>query len=254
MGKELNFKKIGQGNRTIVLLHYFGGNIDSWHWVAQRLKKNFSVVLITLPGFGNTTAFKNPSIFDFATYINDCITEMKLDNYILCGHSMSGKLILYADQIATAYRANGLVLIAPSPPTIENMEDKEKQLMLPGPTLESARKSVDNATIRSLNKKRFAVAVASQLQVEEKTWKWWLEEGMENDISDRIRGVVTPTFVICAKEDPVIEMTDIYEEVLPNLHKPKLIQLGRCGHLIPLEAPRKLSRRLRKIGNNLLTA
>ena len=253
MKNELNYKQLGKGKKTIVLLHYFGGNGDSWRWVAERLKKKFSLVVITLPGFGNTPSFTEPSIYDYATYINACIADLKLTNYLLCGHSMSGKLILYADQIAVSNKAKGLVLIAPSPPTIEKMEEDEKQRMLPKPTPESAKESVDKSIVRPLTKRRLAVAVDSQLQVEAKTWQWWLQEGMVDDISDRIKGIETPIYVICAKEDPVIDMNAIYEEVLPNLYKPKLIQLGRCGHLVPLEAPRKLARRLRKIANNLLT-
>ena len=253
MNKELIYKRIGAGNRTIVLVHYFGGNADSWRWVLKRLKDEFSLVVITLPGFGNTSSFATPSIFDYATYINACITELKLVNYILCGHSMGGKLILYANQIATEYKADGLVLIAPSPPTTENMEDSEKRRMLPRPTIEAAKRTVVDSTVRKLKDKRLAIAINSQLQVDEKSWRWWLEEGMENDISNRIEGADTPTFVICAKDDPIISMDSIYKEVLPNLQRPKLIQLGRCGHLIPLEAPRKLARRLRKIANNILT-
>ena len=253
MNRELNFTRIGNAGKTIVLLHYFGGNADSWRWVADRLKKKFSVVLITLPGFGNTDGFLNPSIFDYAKYINDCIIDLKLTNYLLCGHSMSGKLILYADQIATEYKSKGLVLIAPSPPTIEKMDDQEMQRMLQVPTEKSAMVTVDGSIVRPLSKNRLAIAIASQLQVNNRTRKWWLTDGMQDDISDRIKGIETPIFVICAKEDPVIKMDDIYKEVLPNLNKPKLIQLGRCGHLIPLEAPRKLSRRLRKIAKTLLT-
>ncbi|MGB6152948.1 MAG: alpha/beta hydrolase [Pricia sp.] len=250
--KKLNYSRFGEGNRTIVLLHYFGGNAESWQWVVRKLRKKFSVVVITLPGFGNTKAFDEPSIFAFANYINQCIEDLALENYLLCGHGMSGKLILYAEQIAMKNKAKGLVLIAPSPPTIEKMDQAEKDKMIPKPDRESAESHVENATYKMLRKNRYETAIASQLQVDAGTRHWWLKKGMVDNISERISGIDVPTFVICAKEDAMVPIREIYDSVLPHLHRPRLIQLAKCGHLIPLEAPRRLSKRLVKIGNHIL--
>lgn len=250
--ENLKYSQHGEGNQTIVLLHYFGGNQESWRWVVKRLQKKFSVIVITLPGFGGTTPFDKPSIFAYANFINHCIEELALENYILCGHSMSGKLILYADQISLKNKAKGLVLIAPSPPTIEKMSKEDKENMLPEPDRESAIANVENATYKKLRRKRYEVAITSQMQVDAGTWRWWLEEGMVDDISERIPGIDIPTFVICAKEDNIIPMQEIYDSVMPHLHQPRLIQLAKCGHLIPLEAPRRLSKRLAKIANAIL--
>jgi len=249
---KLNYKVYGDGDKTIVLLHYFGGKGESWKWVAKRMEKKFRVVAITLPGFGNTDSLSQPSTYDFSEYINRCIAKLKLKNYVLCGHSMSGKLALYATQINAAIKPKGVVLIAPSPPTIEKMPDKEKERMLNHPNRDEAIKTVKNATVKSLRPRKFDLAVRTQLETDSATWSWWLEEGMLDNIADRIQGIDMPIFVICANKDPVISMDAIYEDVLPNLHEPRLIQLGGCGHLIPLESPRKLSKRLRKIAKRVL--
>ncbi|MGB3152802.1 MAG: alpha/beta hydrolase [Maribacter sp.] len=250
---EIHFKKFGVGSRTLVLLHYFGGNADSWQWVVKRIKDEFTIYVITLPGFGNTPPLKDSSIYDYAAYINQCIETLKLKNFMLCGHSMSGKLILYADQITNGVKAKALVLIAPSPPTVERMTKLERARRLPRPMPETAEITIDKSTVKALMGKRRKTAIDSQLETHGESWRWWLTTGMNNNISDRIKGISTPTFVICAKEDPIIPMNDIYNEVLPYLYKPKLIQLGGCGHLIPMEAPRRLSKRIRKIANNVLS-
>ena len=249
---KLNWQRFGNSKNTIVLLHYFGGNAESWKWVTERLKEDFSVVVITLPGFGNTPAFSNPDILEYASYINQCLVEINTPHFILCGHSMSGKLILYAEKIAFRFKAKALVLIAPSPPTVENMDESEKKRMLPKPTKESAKVTVDSSIVKVLSKNRRLIAEGSQLQVNEKTWRWWLERGMQHNIADRVQGIDRPTFVICAEQDPVISMDDIYNEVLPNLKQPQLIKINDCGHLIPLEAPIELARHLREIANAIL--
>ena len=250
---DLNYTIDGEGDRAIVLVHYFGGSNQSWQWVVRRLRKEFKVVSICLPGFGNTQPLEDLSIFSFANYINQCIEELELKNYVLCGHSMGGKLILYAQQLALHNRASGLVLIAPSPPTMEKMDEQDKENMLSLSDRHAAMVNVDKATFKSLKKKKLTVAIDSQLQVDAKTREWWVESGMTDDISERIPGLEAPTFVICAKEDPIIPMGEIYDSVMPHLYRPRLIQLTKCGHLVPLEAPRRLSKRLMKIAGRLLS-
>lgn len=241
------YKTIGNGERTIVFVHYFGGDAGSWEWTAKRLKKNHRCILLNLPGFGGTSPLEKPSIYGFAQFINQIIADLGLEDYTLCGHSMGAKLVLYAAKINTGIKPKKIILVAPSPPTVENMDDKERNRMLRHPNKEEAEKTVIGATQKKLSKQRFDYAVASQLRIDEATWDWWLKNGMNNNIADRIQGLEIPTFVIFSKDDPVIEPDAIYEEVLPNLSKPSVTALSKIGHLIPMEAPRKLARQIQRI-------
>ncbi len=247
----LHYESYGSGQRTLVFVHYFGGDSNSWKWVTKRLKRKFHIVTITLPGFGRTTPLTEPSIYHFAKYINACLNDLELKDFILCGHSMGAKLVLYATQLRQKSAPMGIVLVAPSPPTVEEMPQQEKERMLQHPNHQQAEQTVDRATCKRLPVKRRQHAIDTQLAADPDTWSWWLQKGMTHSIADRIPGVVVPTYVICAKKDPVISMNTIFEEVLPHLHEPKLMQLGKCGHLIPLESPRKLARQLKKIARTL---
>lgn len=171
-----NYRIVGDGKKTIVFAHYFGGDSGSWKWLAERLKKKYTCVLIDLPGFNDTEPLANKSIFDFATYINGCIQELELKNYTLCGHSMSGKLVLYAAMLLESNRPERLILIAPSPPTTEDMSTDEKKRMLNHPDLDEAVTTVQKVTVRHLKKKRFDYAVNSQLRIEDATWDWWIRK------------------------------------------------------------------------------
>jgi pimeloyl-ACP methyl ester carboxylesterase len=237
----------GKGKRTIIFVHCFGGDAGSWQWVIKRLEKKYTCISLNLPGFGGTEALKEPSIYAYAMYINKIIAELELEEYALCGHAMGAKLILYANKLMTGIKPDKLILIAPSPPTVEVMPDDEKERMLRHPNEKEAMTTVANATMKTLKKKKFEYAVVSQLRIDQQTWKWWLEEGMNNNIASRIAGMAIPTFVICAKNDAIISIDTMYEAVLPHVPKPKLIQLGKSGHLIPLEVPRKLARILKRI-------
>src|SRR5680860_1151672 len=77
-----NYEIIGNGNKTIVFIHYFGGDAGSWQWLAKRLQKNHTCILLNLPGFGSTRPISHPSIFEFSKFINACIDELQLKDYI----------------------------------------------------------------------------------------------------------------------------------------------------------------------------
>ena len=247
-----NYQIIGNGKKTIVFAHYFGGDSGSWQWLVKRLKKIYTCVLIDLPGFNDTKPLSNKSIFDFANYINSCITELKLTDYTLCGHSMSGKLVLYSAILLKTNRPEKLILIAPSPPTTEDMPLSEKKRMLNHPNLDEAVNTVENVAVKNLGKKRFDYAVQSQLRIEDTTWNWWINEGMDENITDQISGLNIPSYVICSKEDPAIKIDAIYKEVLPYLKNPSVIIMSNVGHLIPMETPKKLAEEIEKILNEKL--
>ena len=76
---------------------------------------------------------------------------------------------------------------------------------------------------------------------------WWINEGMKYDISEAVKNVQIPTFVICSKEDPVVPLDSVYTNVMPFLSMGTLIAVSRVGHLMPLESPRKLGRHIQKI-------
>ncbi len=242
-----DYEIIGKGKKVIVFVHCFGGDSGSWRWMAKRLRKKHTCILLNLPGFGNTPPLPEPSIYGFAQYINACIDQLELEDYILCGHSMGAKLALYASKIRVENKPGRMILIAPSPPTVDNMPQQERDRMLNHPNADEAEKTVKGATQKKLKKKRLAYAVESQLKIDEKTWDWWLKKGMKNSIADRIKGQEIPTHVIYSHHDPVIEPDVIQKEVLPYLEQVSVVALGKIGHLIPLEAPRKLARQIKRI-------
>ena len=242
-----NYEIVGNGKKKIVFIHYFGGDAGSWKWLAKRLVKSHTCILLNLPGFNETELNFEPSIYEYAIFVNKQIEALKLKDYTLCGHSMGGKIALYAALMNEVNKPKKIILVAPSPPTTENMPDDEKERMLQHPNKIEAIQTVKNGIVKKLRRGKFEYAVNSQLRINTKAWNWWINEGMNHDISMGIKNLEIPTFVICSKNDPVISMDAIYNEVMPYLSKGTLIVFNRIGHLIPLEATRKLARHIKKI-------
>ncbi len=232
---------------TLIFIHYFGGDGGSWQWLSRKLKKKYNCVYLTLPGFDNTEPLPELSIRSFSEWIANEIKALNIDNYILIGHSMGGKLALFTAFVLNDFQPSKLILIAPSPPTTESMDDDEKKRMLKHPDREEAITTVYNATNKKLKPKRFDYAVESQLRIDSATWRWWIQKGMNNDISWAVKNLKIPTLVICSKNDEVISIENIHDDVLPYVHDAKLTTFGKSGHLIPIESPRKLAKVLHKM-------
>lgn len=237
-------------NPVLVFVHYFGGDSGSWQWLIKRLRKKYTCIPLNLPGFGNSEPLETLSLSTFANWINEQIELLEIENYILIGHSMGGKMSLYASSIAKHNIPKKVILIAPSPPTKEPMSAEEKKRMLKHPDRNESITSVQNAIRRRIRPSKFSYAVESQLKTDHDTWKWWINKGMNDDISLISKGSEIPITVICSKKDPVIPIDIIESEVLTHVKKAELLTLGRSGHLLPLECPRKLSRLITKVVNS----
>ncbi|MGB3532450.1 MAG: alpha/beta hydrolase [Microcoleaceae cyanobacterium] len=226
----------GNGNQTLVFLHYFSGAAQSWQWVARQLP-NYRCIAFNLPGFGGTPALQQPTIQRYAETISQAIAELELENYTLIGHSMGGKLAL---QVAATISQppQRVVLIAPSPITTEPMPDEEKQRMLNNhPSPENARTTLKNATKQPLDDQQQALIIQTHQNVEQTAWRWWLLQGMNHSIADLVSQLQIPVTVLASKDDPVIPYNMIQTDVIDLLPNANLITIEGVGHLIPQEAP-----------------
>jgi pimeloyl-ACP methyl ester carboxylesterase len=236
----------GKGQPTLVFIHYFGGAAKSWQWVAEKLP-NMRCIALNLPGFGGTPCPEKPSIKYYAEFVSNAIADLQLQDYILIGHSMGGKIAL---QVATNSKnpPQKVVLIAPSPVTTEPMPDEEKQRMLNNhPSPENAKTTLKNATKQPLNEAQQAVVIETHQNIEQIPWRWWLLEGMNNSIADQVSQLQIPVTVLASTDDPVIPYDMIKTDIIDLLPNSNLITIEEVGHLIPQEASDWVATQLKQI-------
>ncbi|MGP1384556.1 MAG: alpha/beta fold hydrolase [Thainema sp.] len=232
--------------KTLVFLHYFGGAATSWQWVAEQLL-DYRCVAIHLPGFGGRAALDQPSLQAYADDVCQELARLEIEDYILIGHSMGGKIAL---QIAASCdrTPSQIILVAPSPPTQEPMPAEEKERLLNNhPSRDNAKTTVTNATQQSLRSDQHELAIQTHVTVDNSAWRWWLLDGMNHSIADQVAQISVPLTVIASEDDPVIPFDTIQSDVLDILPDADLITTQQVGHLIPLEAADWLANQLRAI-------
>lgn len=237
----------GSGKPALVFLHYFSGAAVSWQWVAEKLESEYRCISIDLPGFGDTPPLEWPSLKGYGDFVWQTLLDMDVRSFVLVGHSMGGKIAL---QVAASPEVKGVqrvILVAPSPPTQEPMPAEEKwRLLNYHPSQANAEMTIDNATQKPLSESQRAIAAETHMEADDSAWNWWLLEGMENSIADKVRALETPVTVLASKDDPVIPFDKIQQDVISLLPNAELVEMSGIGHLIPLEDADAVAQTIRR--------
>ena len=91
----------GKG-RAIVLLHGFPENLHIWDEFSEELSKNYRVISIDLPGFGETECFGYVHSMELmAQCVHSVMQQLNLRRYVVVGHSMGGYVAIAFAELFT---------------------------------------------------------------------------------------------------------------------------------------------------------
>ena len=124
----LKTTELGHGP-TIVIVHALGGTRNDWLPTARRLLAHYRVVLVELPGHGESPL---PEPFSFAAVgeaLDGVLAKQNPDSTIVVGHQFGGRAALAA-LAAHPGRAKGLVLLDVPLGLPMQMEDQRKKMFL----------------------------------------------------------------------------------------------------------------------------
>lgn len=101
---------LGRGS-TVVLVHGLGGNRTDWLPTTKRLLANHRVVMVDLPGHGDSPTLPDPfSLEAAAAQLDAVLAQQNPDSTIVVGHQFGGIVALLAVS-AHPERQRGLLLI-----------------------------------------------------------------------------------------------------------------------------------------------
>ena len=113
-GIRVRYSRQGTGDKTVVLLHGFGGDLDNWLFNLGPLAAVADVVALDLPGHGQSDiALPGPSVEALAGFVAAFLDRLGIGRAHLVGHSLGAAV---AAQLALdrPERVAGLVLVAPA--------------------------------------------------------------------------------------------------------------------------------------------
>ena len=232
---------------TLYLLHALGASAGSFHRLGDALAGRVDVEGIDLPGFGSETAASDTSLEATVDHVIGILHQRARGRWMLGGHSMGGKIAaLVASRVlngtAPLVGLAGMVLLAPSPPRPEPMDEQRRALMLSwvddGAISETdAETFIDQNTARPLDPGAQSLALADLRRSSPSAWRAWLETGSRVDVRAEVGRLELPVLVIAGEDDADLgaaAQPGLLAEVYPRA---RFHSLAETGHMIPLERP-----------------
>lgn len=242
-GIRINVKQQGKGSPALVFLHYYGGSSRTWDDVIAALPTSYHTVAPDHRGWGESDAPETGyGLKDFADDAIGVISALKLDTFVLIGHSMGGKI---AQLLASRNPRGliGLVLIAPAAPGPLHVSDEMLEQMLGAyRSRESVTWVIDNAlTAKPLTARLREQIIEDSLKGAPQARDAWPLYTSREDIRSEVASISVPTVVIAGELDHV-DTLEMHETLLlPHLPQATLRVVPETGHLSPLESPAEVA-------------
>lgn len=243
-GISLHVDQCGEGDPTLVFLHYWGGSSRTWKHVTAKLGASFTTVAIDQRGWGQSDApDEGYALSDLAADAEGVIAALNLRRYVLVGHSMGGKVA----QLMASRRPAGLVglaLVAPSPPTPMAIPAEAREMMVKAYDNRAAvEATIDHVlTAKPLSPEDRQQVIADSLRGAPAARQAWPRATSQEDIALQVGAIEVPTLVIAGELDKVDPPDVLKAELLSRIPQAVLHMLPGTGHLSMLESPRELAR------------
>lgn len=243
------FKERGDGKENLIMLHGFTGQTASWKPIEDALAKKFRLLMIDLPGHGETDSPADTNAYRMENVARDLwqmVQHLSIEAPILYGYSMGGRLALY---MAVHYQFSKLILESSSPGLATENEQKE-------------RKKQDDELADRIKREGIEAFVdfweniplfESQKNLSEKVREYQRELRLQNNpigLANSLRGMgtgVQPSLwdELNSLDIPVLLMAGQLDEKFVNiagqmhdlLPQSDLITIDGAGHAIHIEKP-----------------
>lgn len=239
--KNIFYSVSGTGD-AVVLLHGFMESKAIWAYFTEKLKENFSVIAIDLPGHGESEVVSDIHSMELmAKVVHSILEEEDIAEVVFVGHSMGGYVAL---QLAEMFKeqAKGVVLFHShaAPDSAEAKKNRDRTIKI----VNENKGSFITSFIPDL----FA---PENIAIFEKEIKAHQEVALKMDVKgitaalagmrdrkgsiDFLPHAQLPVLFISGKQDPRMPTKQLMEQALIPSHSEMLI-LENVGHMGFLEA------------------
>ena len=252
------FARSGRRGLPLVGIHGFGGDKETWLFMAALVSRARGVIGIDLPGHGRSDDVPEAraSIRHHAEAVVRTLDHLEVERAIICGNSMGGGVAL---RLAASWpdRIAGIVLIASvgrdvhaggaqawadgDNPLIPRLQDIDQFMAL---TLERPP-PVGRAVIRYVVTQRALRADALH-----RLFRGFVRAGGDAGVPSDVAQIACPALVIHGEQDRIIDKR-VSEDLTRALPRAELVVMRGVGHAPQLEAPRATSRLVERFAQKL---
>lgn len=245
--QPIHVKVTGQGE-PVMLIPGFTVPGDSWDAVVNQLAKNYECHIITLAGFGGKKPIEFPWLLKVNKALEDYISENKLENLTVIGHSLGGTIATWL-----ASRENNklskIILVDALPAAgalmIPNFNPDHLMYDSPFNNQQLAMKETDFEQMAASMAQGMSVNQAAQKEIKDwivmadrKTYVYGYTDYLKLDLREDLVNITIPVTIIAAELPYGKEMaTKTYTDQYTKLSKYDLIIADNAAHFVMFDKP-----------------
>lgn len=247
-GKVVYLENSVKSDETLLFVHGFGGNKDTWNRLIEALDDKYHAIVVDLPGHGESVSKKTLgyTISEQAKRLHTFVEAKGLTGFYLFGHSMGGAVALrytgsYEETLKALILIDAMGLEKTKSDGVKLVERSDKNPLYDVCTKER----LETLLSYSLYKPPYIPDIIKEAMLKEKCERRALEkilyEDMYKDVccfDDLAKKIHIPTLILWGDKD---RMTHIDNATLfhDTIRESKLVILKDIGHVPILEDPER---------------
>lgn len=230
----------GGGNEapTLVLVHGLGGSALDWTFAIPALAREYRVLALDVPGFGNTPAPPEGMSFSvLVRYLGGFMDALGVERAALAGNSLGGAIAIrwaagHPERVRHLFLLNSAGLLYEAPPALEPQ------------SREQARELVELVTGVERRSPGFVLDGMIR-RTGDPARRAYLRSDEQTDVREDLPRLTAPTTIVWGERDRLIP-PDHSETLHSAIADSELIVLDGAGHVPQLQAPREIVRIFRE--------
>jgi pimeloyl-ACP methyl ester carboxylesterase len=237
----LRYERIGNGP-VVLLVHGWGDSLSSFYEIQRSLSKEYDVIAVDLPGFGQSSQPPKPwTLNDYSKCLEELLIKLKVQTYALIGHS-NGGAILITGLANNNLSANKLILLASA--GIRDTDKTKKQALKVVAKSGKAITSVLPSSMKKNIRQKFYGRIGSDLLISpgmEETFKLVVGQDVQNDATK----LDIPTLLIYGKNDQSTPVD--YGKLLSSKIKGSQLKiLDNAEHFVHTDQPHQVEKLIKE--------
>lgn len=269
---NLAYTEAGEGAETLLLIHGLGGTRSHWQQTIPALSKDYQVLAVDLPGYGDSQFQAVPQdslLHFFSKSLLALMDSLSIPKAHIVGHSMGGQIaMLFA--LKHPERVQKLVLAAPA--GIETFTEAEGQ-GLRAFAANTYPQKLSEAQIRQnyalnfyrmpeaaegLIQERLVLNASSYFPTYAKVLIKAVEGMLNSPVASRLSELKSPVLILFGKEDklipnrflhPGLTAEGLAKQAQQAIPKSQLMMLPEAGHLLMFEQAEAFNQALKNFLN-----
>ncbi len=244
---SFNVKVVGKGE-PVLLFPGFTCTGDVWNELVSELSKTKECHIFTFAGFGDVPPIEKPWLSKIKADILTYVSNEKLENPTIIGHSLGGTLGLWlATEKNASYHKIIVVDALPSTGALMVPNFNSETIVYDNPynqrLLDMDEESFDAMATQMasgmvLNKDRHAQIKKWILMTDRKTYVYGFTDLLKLDLRETIGNITVPVVILAATQPYGEEAVKItYQEQYKNLKAYSIFYAKESAHFIMYDQP-----------------